>query len=222
MEALDIKKKKMDSSHQTIFGQKVSGRPLTLNKFVNGLVCVDCNNVWLSQLESAVKPILLPLLKEDFTNEPLVALLKNKETFAKWAYKTVIILNRATNFHKIIPRRHYRLFHRTKRLPENTFVAFAVAEKPDINWVQTKTAMILGNDAESITKNPRYQDIYMICLQLNRVLIKVAYIPFYHYKYTPRENEIVLFPNIIRGEVKKPIYFKDISAYSIPVNFEQK
>jgi hypothetical protein len=61
-----------------------------------GTVCTICNNGWMSRLEAEVKPILIPLIDDPRRMEALG--LHQRTTIARWAVKTVAVLNRASAF----------------------------------------------------------------------------------------------------------------------------
>ena len=77
-----------------------------LSKLVNGLVCIKCNNGWMSQLEGDCQDILLTLwvwmiFKWIYLSQ------RAYDTVAKWAFKNVILLNSATNYRQLVPNEHY-------------------------------------------------------------------------------------------------------------------
>ena len=63
--------------------------PIRLDSFRLNRVCELCNNGWMSQLEDAVKPILLRLIRGEGTLAALVE--EERQILAKWAGKTAII-----------------------------------------------------------------------------------------------------------------------------------
>lgn len=194
LDECNIRKAKMDMEHHAFYGEKISERPLTLNSLINGLICRECNNGWLSQLESQVKPVLINLLN---TSDNFVTLLKeHNKLLSMWAFKTAIILNHATNYRNIIPKRHYKYLYKHRRIPENVTVLLGVSKKMnELNWVQSQSVSHKGN--ESIFNNPRMTDIYKITIQIKHLLIKVIYSPFYECKYAHDEiDHIMLYPTI--------------------------
>lgn len=54
--------------------------------FVQGHVCEECNNGWMSQLEAAAKPILVPLIDGERTIESLAE--EEAQIVGKWTCKT--------------------------------------------------------------------------------------------------------------------------------------
>jgi hypothetical protein len=68
------------------------------------VVCQRCNNVWMSQLEDAVKPIMIPMLK----HVPCVIDRRAQELLATWALKTCLVFQASqTGAPPIAPRIHY-------------------------------------------------------------------------------------------------------------------
>ncbi|GAQ19046.1 hypothetical protein OPHB3_3005 [Oceanobacillus picturae] len=185
----------MGLQHMTFLGQQISERQLTPNTLVNGLICKLCNNGWMSLIESDVKALLLALLKQPTTN--LSTLLKEDHlVLAKWTFKTAIILNHASNYRNIVPRRHFRHFYQHKRIPENVTVLMGFTKETEkIDWVQSQGVMHTGD--ASISSNPRFEDIYKITIQLDHLLLKVIYSPFYEYNYVfDQDDHVMIHPNL--------------------------
>jgi hypothetical protein len=53
-------------------------------------VCGGCNQGWMSRLEEAAKPILMPMM---FDNLPLVLSPSDQWTLARWAVKTALMVD---------------------------------------------------------------------------------------------------------------------------------
>jgi hypothetical protein len=211
LEELDLRKKKMRMQHSTILGLQISERPLTLSTLINGLVCKRCNNGWLSQIEGRVKPHLLNLLKGSLT----LALQEQHQLLSLWIYKTAIVLNYASNYRKIVPKRHFKYLNVHRRIPENVCVLFGFSEEAEeLDWIQSQTIIHIGN--RKISKEPRFKDIYKITFQLNHILFKVIYSPFYQYQYLhDSPDHVLLYPNLQRletFEVAKDIHSFDIGG----------
>jgi hypothetical protein len=65
--------------------------PRPLGAFVTDAVCATCNNGWMSQLESAVKPLLSPLLDDPWPpngRQVLSALFLKCHVVTRWLLKT--------------------------------------------------------------------------------------------------------------------------------------
>jgi len=71
-------------------------------------VCKECNNVWMSSLETTVEPIMLRVFGGVDVNELSARDLK---TVARWAAKTAITLSYATPQHAPVPLQASRSLH---------------------------------------------------------------------------------------------------------------
>ncbi|GLJ00973.1 hypothetical protein [Bacillus sp. YKCMOAS1] len=195
LDELNIRKIKMGMQHTTFYGSTISRRPLTPNTLINGLICQECNNGWLSQIENKVKPILTAILK--YPNSNLSTFLKEQhELLSIWSLKTAMILNHASNFHKIVPKRHFKYIYKHRKIPENITVLMGFAENTaELDWVQSQVVMHIGD--ENIIKNPRLKDIYKITIQIDYLLLKIIYSPFYDFEYYHNDNtHLMLYPNL--------------------------
>ncbi len=82
-------------------------------------VCHTCNNVWMSQLEDAVKPIMIPMLKHG----PCVMDRRAQELLATWALKTCLVFQASqTSAPPIAPRIHYAHLAREHRPPSQVSI----------------------------------------------------------------------------------------------------
>ncbi|MDK8746870.1 MULTISPECIES: hypothetical protein [Bacilli] len=211
LDGMGIRKKKMDLSHLTLLGNSISERPLTPNTLINGLVCRKCNNEWLSRMEDEIKPYLLPLIK----GVPQYPLEEYHKELSLWAFKTAIILNNASNYRNIVPRRHFRYLYKHRRIPENVCVLFGITENiVDLNWVQSQGVMHSGIN-NSISEDTRFHDIYKITIQLGPILIKVIYSPFYEYKYVLDKPSHMMLHPYLAGTGKDFVAAEDLMSFDI-------
>ncbi|MGG3803466.1 hypothetical protein [Metabacillus fastidiosus] len=195
LDEFNIRKVKMGMQHYSSYGHKVSERPLTPNSLINGLICQKCNNGWLSQIEDRVKPILIAFLK--YPSDNLGTLLKEQhKLLSMWTFKTAIILNHASNYRNIVPKRHFRYIYKHRRIPENVTVLMGMTKNTtELDWVQSQNVMHSGST--TIADNPRLQDIYKTTIQIDHLLLKIIYSPFYDYKYVHDDNDhCMLYPNL--------------------------
>ena len=68
------------------------------------IVCADCNNGWMSDIETNAQPILKNLI---LTHDSAVLDKQAQQKVAVWAQKTVLVLNRATGGSFKIPANFY-------------------------------------------------------------------------------------------------------------------
>lgn len=72
--------------------------------FVQGHVCQECNNGWMSRLEVAATPILISLIDRQRTTESLAA--EERLTVSKWVVKTAYMLSWAAPLKKRVQLDH--------------------------------------------------------------------------------------------------------------------
>lgn len=229
LEALDVRKKQMGMEHYTFFGMKLGERPLSLGSLINGLVCRGCNNGWMSRLESSVKPILLGVIRNADTRETIHKFFENNELVSKWAFKTAIMLNYASNYRNIVPRRHFRYLYNHDRIPENVYVLIGFTDdiKEEIDWVQSPMVMHLTHKEARVHERPRFKDLYKITLKVDKLMLKVIYSPFYDFKYKLDDNNhIMIHPylgisddiekaeNLLSFDIKGSVYEQDRNMFS--------
>jgi hypothetical protein len=77
-------------------GNIIHTRHHTLNNLVGGSVCRDCNNGWMSELESQAKPILTALIADP--NRLSTLQKADRRILARWTFKTAAIFNRSSSY----------------------------------------------------------------------------------------------------------------------------
>jgi hypothetical protein len=96
--------------HSTVYG-----------RHLNRNVCRKCNNEWMSQLESAVGPLLKDMLEDRISR-----ILTDDEIhfIGLWIFKTALTLHNANPYPQVIPERHYRLAFERKA-PAHCLISIA-------------------------------------------------------------------------------------------------
>lgn len=77
-------------------GNEPQGNPRATGKLITKGVCQNCNNGWMADLEGAVRPILAPLVAQDFSSfdrEALDPLTHNLPLLNRWLMKTAVTLS---------------------------------------------------------------------------------------------------------------------------------
>ena len=149
-----------------------------------GGICRNCNNEWMSKLENSAKKIVIGLAEnrrsvEDLTHYDRVIL-------ARWAFKTALCLNWGSNFHKNIPRSHYKyLFKHEDSLPEGVIVVGQIHKNNTfpIDWLQgainqvTCSRKNYNREQLDKLKEVLLKKAYKIGLQIKDLLLLISYNP---------------------------------------------
>jgi hypothetical protein len=102
-------------------------RQPSLEALVNSAVCKECNNGWMSKLETQIDPIV-----DKLTNGTDISLLTPDEVeiVARWTGKTAIVLGYVTPFSAIVPEFIRRTFFPDSGTPPHMrlFYAFLKAD----------------------------------------------------------------------------------------------
>jgi hypothetical protein len=210
LKELGIFDNNVSMTHATFVGMPVSDRKHPFSKLVNGLVCKKCNNGWMSQLEGDCQNHIINLMNFENIENEMEYLKEHHKTFAKWAFKNVILLNSATNYSNLVPEKHYKELYSGK-IPDGVFVDLAFSEKDStLEWRQSHGGMILK--AKDIPFN---SDIirYNITFQIKSLLVKVAYYESTYNTFYEDEGAIRLFPQF--GVCGTPKVFENIDDFDI-------
>lgn len=159
-------------------GEAVSTRKHSLDELLAGRICQSCNTGWMSRLEEDIKPIIIPLISADKVVVELTP--KERLSLARWAAKVAYLLNYASNYHKNVPRKHYRyLYEHYDRLPEQVVV---LAQQHHGNlkfyWLQQAAWNIsANNDIIEEIYNRLMNESYKISLLFGKLILLIGYLP---------------------------------------------
>ncbi len=109
----------------------------------SNVVCKRCNNVWMSQLESSVKPVLEPLALGKW---PVTLSRQDCVRLAAWVLKTVAVFETAQPTQAVVPPSHRRHLAGTSTPPLRAQV-WAGARPP--GQVPTRFDHQSGGDSET-------------------------------------------------------------------------
>jgi len=172
-------------THETFASQPVSSRTQTGNRMLLGSVCCKCNNGWMSSLEAAAKPAILSLCSSRFPDFSSVT-QNDRHAVACWAFKTAIVINRASNYRDIVPPRHFRFLYDTKEIPDNVWVDAGVLKaNAGLTWLQSQFVFCIAdpNDQERVGESQAGS--YNICLGIGSLVLRVFHTPLSDYRLDP-------------------------------------
>ncbi|MDX9812433.1 MAG: hypothetical protein RBU28_08590 [Bacteroidales bacterium] len=171
-------------------GDIVSTRKHSLKNLVAGRICRKCNNGWMSDLESSAKKIVIDLAESHIKVEALTH--DERVILARWVFKTVLCLNWGSNFHKNIPRSHYRhLYQFNDSLPERVMVVGQLHQNNSypFDWLQgsiyhmTSSRKNYNDKQAEQLKEFLQKRAYKIGIQIKDLLLLVAYNPLKNFLY---------------------------------------
>jgi len=140
--------------------------------FVNGRVCKDCNNGWISSLESQVRPLLRDLMSGQRTLHALTA--EERLVVARWTATTAFVLSDAAPLDAVVPEDHPRALKNTAdTLPAGVGV-FANQHEPTgkFSYVQKNHWLRFSEEEQ-----PEHPQRYKIALQLQNLILLIAHWP---------------------------------------------
>lgn len=202
LEEFCIRDTEISPTHFSTEGNVISTRHHQLKNLVAGRICRTCNSGWMSELESEAQEYIVALS----LNRISVVDLSDKERFtlARWAFKTALTLNLATNYRKNIPLSHYKYLYEQKfSLPDCiTVLAQNHHYNQDFYWIQSATWKI---DDQTDTLNQNIinfltENSYKIGFQFRGLLLVIAFNPLEDYVFSMWQGiHLPLYPK--RGSV---------------------
>ena len=212
LKELDIYDHEVAMAHISTIGIPISERKHSFSNLVNGLVCKECNNGWMSDLEGNCKAHIINLMNmnDDEIKNEIKFLSDNNEMFAKWAFKNAIMLNSATNYRALVPLSHFLDLY-NGIIPKGVFIDLAFCSNDgSLTWRQSHGALIVKDS--SIPMDPLASK-YQISFQLKHLLIKIRYLDSQHSTFYEDNGTIRIYPNI--GIIDKLKVFSDIDEFDI-------
>ena len=212
LKELDIYDEQVAMSHVSLIGIPLSERKHSFSNLVNGLVCEECNNGWMSTLENECKSHIINLMNlndEEVKNE--ITLLSDHSTeISKWAFKNAIMLNSATNYRSLVPTSHFLdLYNGT--IPKGVFIDLAFSsEDMKLTWRQSPGAFIIKD--RSIPFNPNACK-YRIAFQLKHLLVKITYLESPYSTFYEDDGAIRIHPEV--GIIDELKIFSNIDKFDV-------
>lgn len=200
----------------------ISERISSGENLVLGSVCKICNNGWMEKLESEFKPLLDKLLED---SEKILLNKKESSIISRWAFKTACVINKGSNFHQIIPDEHLKYFYDNQKLPSNVIVELGrVKSKEDesLAWRQGKIQFIISPSSEAVSYIDIAAKSYIISMQINTLLIRVAFWPLKIYHFNKNDEEKMkikrIWPINNKIDLTKIIEFDNLDIFSMGVH----
>lgn len=151
-------------------GELVASRSFSTFRFVEGRVCAECNNGWMSRLETAAMPILIPLIDHIRAVQTLTTM--EAAIVAKWAAKTAYLHTYVGMLRQPVPLPQMRALHGDTGVPVDGVGVFATqgefdrssAYLQDGTWLEATTAAVQGIEppAGSYKVVLQYRHLYLI------------------------------------------------------------
>lgn len=178
LDFLEIRDNKIQPTHFSTSGEMLTTRNHTLEGLLAGQICEICNTGWMSQLEQAAMPILIPLILGNTTVIELNE--KERQIVSRWTAKTALALNSSSNYLKNVPNSHYQHIRLiTDCLPSKVSL-FAQQHHGDrtFYWLQSSIWMLNGNTEKLNELGTELKNnSYKISFQFGKLLLLISYIP---------------------------------------------
>jgi hypothetical protein len=153
-------------------GMPMDERRASPNSHTLGTVCGECNNGWMSRLESGFKE-LLPRLERDLN--PRRFTKAERAVLAKWIVKTGVVAHLSSNFRRILPEAFPESLAKGTVIPGGIKV-FGGRTRPakTIAWVQSNLASMLIRPSEMASLDTR-NDSFIFALSIKGIFLGFAW-----------------------------------------------
>lgn len=152
-----------------------SSRKHTADRFVEGKVCDDCNQGWMSTLETEAKPILKPLI--DGTVSLLSISNTDRTIVARWATKTAYVISHAAPLGKTPDPSHTRYMKENAGAVPPRVEVFGTQMNSNVGFgqMQRNHWPHLTNTPYKGTAPPPPDGTYKTAMQFRCLMLLVAY-----------------------------------------------
>jgi hypothetical protein len=139
---------------------------------VEGRVCKECNNGWMSSLEHHVRSLLIDLMSGQRTLHALSA--EERLLLARWTVKTAFVLSNAAPLDAVVPEDHPRALKEITDTLSTGVGVFANQHEPTgkFSYVQKNHWLRFSEEEQ-----PEHPQRYKIALQLQNLILLVAHWP---------------------------------------------
>jgi hypothetical protein len=197
LDHLGIRESSISQTHFSVDGSARSTRKHGLGSLLAGKICRGCNSGWMSELESSAMQDVIALA--DAREEVVDLAPQARFALAKWAMKTALVLNLASNFHRQVPPEHYEWLCREEGSLPQRVVVFAQQHHFTVPfyWIQGSSWIIHSKrDVPPKTVVETLQNgSYKIALLFRHLLLLVAYQPMEDLRYVVwRGVHVPLYP----------------------------
>jgi hypothetical protein len=158
-----------EGTHRSSLLIELSKRKHTGDSLVFGKVYNNCNNGWMSKLETDFIPLFSNL---NYDNSSILRLSKiERFIISLWCFKTAIVINAGSNYRKIVPNEQFEFIYKYKNLPKNVKVDVSfVDNNHKIFWQQTQIMFHLRENSNQLNRN------YVITTQLDSLAFRVSWL----------------------------------------------
>jgi hypothetical protein len=163
--------------------QIVKKRSHAADCMLEGRTCDECNNGWMSNLETQVKPLLIPLI--DGTQSAFAIAESHRLLIARWVSKTAYALNSSSVHQLNIDTRHLRSLASGLNQPFERVAVFIqqYQDSREFSFVQENHWPIISVSYQPECKQSFHNGGYKIGLQFRKVFFSVAFWPHQNWRY---------------------------------------
>lgn len=161
-------------------------RRMTFSGFLAGAVCEDCNNGWMSNIETSVIPFIYELAEGKLDVRRLSS--QQSALLSKWAFKTASVLSSsvAAPQNKVL-NTHISGFYNSKdrSIPQGVAVFAEQSFERETLWSLSPTWMVSTEiDLPEALLQSLSAVAYKVFIQIESLMFIVCYWPFSDLHYT--------------------------------------
>lgn len=176
---LDKRHDLIASSHLSDMGTPLKGpRIQGSHTILQGAVCSDCNNGWMSDLETQAKPLITKMS----VGEPFLLTEDDCRILGTWIFKTLALWNITSNYRHLVPEKDFEFLYKNRSVPAGRHVEIAFLSNGPASEFRTrmspiKMLMIPSQFDKTDISREVDRSSYILTMQMGKLLIQVVGLP---------------------------------------------
>lgn len=153
--------------------------PHTLNTYATKSICKECNNGWMSELETWFQQNMGTLVEPEWSplaNDRLRLALKEKHLLAKWALKTAVMMDTNTLADNVITAAAAHELYDDK-IPDDIIVDVGCVRDKNVGGIVSRGFWIKNADNPPAWQVHKEKLAFKVVIQLNHLAIRVFRAP---------------------------------------------
>jgi hypothetical protein len=176
---LDKRRDLIASSHLSDMGIPLQDpRIQGSHTILQGAICRQCNNGWMSDLENQTKPFLTKMT----LGEPVILGDEDCRILGNWIFKTLALWNITSNYRHLVPEQDFEFLYKHRSVPAGRHIEIAFCPHETTSEFRTRMSPIkMFVIASELDKTAISREVdrssYVLTMQMGKLLIQVVGLP---------------------------------------------
>jgi len=176
---LDKRRDLIASSHLSDLGTPLKdARIQGSHTILQGAICSECNNGWMSDLETQAKPLITKMS----VGEVFVLGEDDCRLLSNWIFKTLALWNITSNYRHLVSEEDFEFLYKNRSVPAGRHIEIAFLSSAPTSEFRTrmspiKMLMISSELDKAEISRAVDRSSYILTMQIGKLLIQVVGLP---------------------------------------------